>query len=308
MREADPAGASPGAVAPKLPLWRTIRFAYATYFRHFGDVLRITWMWISLVALLMAAGDWMRWSSSVWFADQFKSGVVEPLDRYAYATILPVGLVALLLPFLIVDVAVASHRRLILRERPRVSGSNFASRAAWQYFALFVPLAVLTAVAPAVLGAVSDLDPEVFPSENDELMAFVSAFGVATGAVAVALRFSLVLPARAVGNSGLSLKQSWRLTRGNTWRLLWGMFACAIVPVIPLRLLLDWLDLPERKLSAETMITGEGLSEQVIGSALGTQLTLAVDTLTIPLCVGFLSLCYRHFIRRGTMTKQAQPG
>jgi hypothetical protein len=38
----------------KLPLWNTICLSYSTYFRNFLDVLLICWLWLIVVAPLMA--------------------------------------------------------------------------------------------------------------------------------------------------------------------------------------------------------------------------------------------------------------
>jgi hypothetical protein len=43
-----------GSAGAKLPLWPTIRLSYTSYFRHFGDVLRISALWLSLMAVLNA--------------------------------------------------------------------------------------------------------------------------------------------------------------------------------------------------------------------------------------------------------------
>jgi hypothetical protein len=50
----------------KLPLWRTICISYANYFRHFGDVLRISVLWLLPIAALNGAMGWLQAS---WIAD-----------------------------------------------------------------------------------------------------------------------------------------------------------------------------------------------------------------------------------------------
>src|SRR5205085_445248 len=61
-----------------------------------------------------------------------------------------------------------------------------------------------------------------------------AAYAVGT---AVAFRLTLLLPARAVGNTGLTFKQAWNRTRGNVWRLFWGI----VVTTLPALLIAQFV-------------------------------------------------------------------
>ena len=47
---------------PKLPFWDAVSLAYSTYFRHFIDALRVSWLWLIVAAALTSAASWQQWS------------------------------------------------------------------------------------------------------------------------------------------------------------------------------------------------------------------------------------------------------
>src|SRR5258707_15185540 len=53
---------SPTPLYPKLPLWHTIGLSYSTYFYHFVDALRTSWVWFLAVGLLTGLASWQQWS------------------------------------------------------------------------------------------------------------------------------------------------------------------------------------------------------------------------------------------------------
>jgi hypothetical protein len=44
----------------KLPLRRTIALSYSSYFHHFADVLRISWLWMLAAGMLTAVASWLQ--------------------------------------------------------------------------------------------------------------------------------------------------------------------------------------------------------------------------------------------------------
>jgi hypothetical protein len=194
-------GDNPDEPASKLPLWRTIKLSYVTYMHHFADALRVTWLWMVLIAGLLAGSDWLRWSWTVWFAERFKAGEIMELGVYP---ILAVGLSVL--AFLVVvlaslDIAVAWHRQLILGERPRLSGSTFASRAPWRYLAILVGLILVSAIPVVLIFIVDLLDLEALSDRSLQIVAASVVIVVLGAALSNFVRLSLVLPARAAGSS-----------------------------------------------------------------------------------------------------------
>jgi hypothetical protein len=109
-------------------------------------------------------------------------------------------------------------------------------------------------------------------------------------AAAVALlRFSLLLPARAIGDLGLTFRQAWHQTRGNTWRLFWGIVICTIPPVmIGIIVVLCVVGFPNPQTLVEGF-TGGWIASSVIYNAF--------YLLILPISIGFLSHAYRHFFQ-----------
>jgi hypothetical protein len=44
--------APPDQPYPKLPFWDAVSLAYSTYFGHFVDALRASWLWMIILAAL----------------------------------------------------------------------------------------------------------------------------------------------------------------------------------------------------------------------------------------------------------------
>jgi hypothetical protein len=43
---------------PKLPFWDAVSLAYSTYFRHFVEALRASWLWMIVVAVFTGFASW----------------------------------------------------------------------------------------------------------------------------------------------------------------------------------------------------------------------------------------------------------
>src|SRR5262249_13156554 len=144
----------PGA---KLPLWATITLSYSTYFQSFADVLRSTWAWLILAAAFSGLGGWMQgaWMSEVLASAQRGATPQAALASRPIALVVAVNLGNLLLLLGTVSIAVAWHRRIILDERPGLSGSNIFTRDVWRY--VWVAIGVIVIVGVPVLAIVGPL-------------------------------------------------------------------------------------------------------------------------------------------------------
>src|ERR1700675_1808838 len=80
--------------------------------------------------------------------------------------------------------------------------------------------------------------------------------------LAVTLRLSLLLPARAVGDLDLTFKETWKRTSGNTWRIFWGIPACTIPPILALQL-------PVQIVSSNFLVLSRGAPDNaaIVGAA-----------------------------------------
>jgi membrane-anchored glycerophosphoryl diester phosphodiesterase (GDPDase) len=109
---------------------------------------------------------------------------------------------------------------------------------------------------------------------------------------AVAFRLSLLLPARAVGDLSITFKQAWLRTRGNTWRLFWGIALATVPPLLLVQIaFLTMLGFP----TPDNFAGQEFVAQMTITSTV----TVIYDLLTLPIGIGFLSHAYRHFFQEG---------
>ncbi|WP_441236867.1 hypothetical protein [Bradyrhizobium sp. 930_D9_N1_4] len=107
-------------------------------------------------------------------------------------------------------------------------------------------------------------------------------------ALFIAMRLTLLLPARAVGNTRLTFKQAWNRTQGNVWRLLGGIFATTIPPILIIQIaFLLRFGLPHPALQRGPELAAEMTAVNTV--------VAVYYLLILPIGVGFLSHAYRHF-------------
>ena len=201
----------------KLPFWRTVGACYATVFGNFGELLRISWLWLLIMLPVYAAAEWLDARSQ---GDQIGDFLLSMLS-----SVLEVPALA--------SIAVAWHR-LVLRQE-RVQGAVYLrlDRVVWWYAMVLLAFIVVT-VGPVLAGVAAVL-PEGSPGTLLLLVPIFAGIGVGLGiGVFVLPRLSLVLPAGALGER-LTLGEAWRATRGNTWRLACASMLCSLPPLIPCR-------------------------------------------------------------------------
>jgi hypothetical protein len=281
---------------PKLPLWRSISLSYSTYFRDFPDVLRASWLWLVLVAVLTGFANWLQWSWMATVLANVKSGVPPQISRPIEMTVLSnaAGLAVMIAG---VSIAVAWHRRILLDERPGFSGSNIVTRALWRYVGAGLAI-FLISIGPAMLIAlpvlllVAPAGTPIAPQQGAQfplLMLLIVALYVA--GFAAMLRLSMLLPARAIGNAGLTFEQAWNRSRGNIWRIFWGIVACTLPPVMAVQIVV----LLAIGFPTDAMFASDGF---VTRMAVSGTIFLAYYVLITPIGIGFLSHAYRHFFPR----------
>ncbi len=289
---------------PKLPFRKTISLAYATFFSHFMDALRASWLWLIVAAVLTAYASWAQWS---WIA-----GALGTLPRGQPPRVgLPLQMWGLLqadhivMIFAGVSIAVAWHRLMILNERPGISGTNVASVNLWRYI-LAGFLLCLVALAPLIiifLGGLYVMVAAKIGTGPGLPMAYVPlllvVFALYITSIAVMLRLILLLPARAVGNTDLSFGETWQRTRGNAWRLFWGLIATSLPPVLLAEIIVGTsvgLLIPVHAQSGDIAVRLTAVSTVMMVCYL----------LMLPISIGFLSHAYRHFFERPL--GQSEPG
>lgn len=271
------------APATKLPLWQTIRLSYATYFEHFGNGLRIAALWLPPVAILAAIGGWLQATLLMEVAAFPK----VQIDASQPMHLLMLGYALnLLLAVAAISSAVAWHRLLLLGEQPTArSGRNIGTRFFWRYVGVTILIAVIATIALVVVlvpMAALDLLPAAGSTPPVEIAVIALTYVIS---VMLMLRLSPLLPARAIGNVTLLLKDAWRRTRGNLWRLFLGILACTIPPFLLVKIIFIAL----------TIIPfGGGL--HVVQWTIASAVALCCWLLLFPIWIGFLSHAYRQLV------------
>jgi hypothetical protein len=280
----------PDLAYPKLPFWHTVGLSYSTYFRDFIDALRASWLWLILTAGFAGFAGWQQWSWMATAVAKLQPGVPPQMPKSTEMSVL-LDVVNILLLFAGVSIAVAWHRLMILNERPGFSGSNVATGNLWRYIGVAIAIFLIGWLPAAVV-----MFPALFflstaagsqPSPGYFLVILPILVLYAVG-IAITLRLSLLLPARAVGDVSLTIKQAWRRSRGNTWRLFWGLLLTTIPP---------WL-LAE---IGFVMVVGVPGPANFAGEDFVANMTVASTVfsiyylLIVPIGIGFLSHSYRHF-------------
>ncbi len=285
---------------PKLPLWHTICGSYSTYFHDFGDVLRICWLWLVIAVPVTGVSGWTQ---AKWMADVMSnvnlatSPQINPLKAVPPDGMMglePIG--GLLMILAGVSIAVAWHRRVILGEHPRFSGSNVITKSLWSYVGIGIAIFLIAFLPLLVIFLFLLLLALPFTSGGPPAHAMPIVFSFVPlltflFAATVMLRLSLLLPARAVGDSRLTFKEAWKRTSGNTWRMFWGLVGCTALPMLVLELaLLPFLPLIGFP-SPGAFASDTFVRHLAITGIISTICYLLI----LPIGIGFLSLSYRHF-------------
>jgi hypothetical protein len=275
---------------PKLPLRNAVGLSYSTYFNHFIDAWRASWLWLIVVAAFTGFASWQQWS---WLAAAMAN--LRPATPKSAELSLLMSLDNILLLFAGVSIAVAWHRRMILNEQPGFSGSNIATKNLWRYVVaavglfliMFLPVIVIMVptfyfILPTPAGRTPL--PAAFPP------LILTVFAAYAAGIAVAFRLTLLLPAQAIGNSALTVKQVWARTRGNIWRLFWGILATTTPPL----LVAEFVFMVGGGIPNPTMLAGESLATRM---TVVSTVFAVFYLLILPIGIGFLSHAYRHFFQ-----------
>jgi hypothetical protein len=278
---------------PKLPFWDAVSLSYSTYFNHFIDALHASWLWLIVVAAFTGFASWQQWSWLAAAMANLKPGLAPAMPKSAEISLL-MNLDHILLLFAGVSIAVAWHRLMILNEHPGLSGSNIATKNLWRYVVaaiglfLIMFLPVIAIMVPTfhfifTTSAGRTSLPSAF------LPLILTIFVAYAVGIAVAFRLTLLLPAQAIGNTGLTIKQVWTRTRGNIWRLFWGIVVTTIAPL----LIAQFVFLLVMPLPHPGMIA-DGL---VVRMTAFTTIFTTYYLFIVPIGIGFLSHAYRHFFQ-----------
>jgi len=283
----------------KLPLANTITLSYSDFFQRFADVLRISWLWLVIAALLIGLKRWQQWSWMGTAISETGKGMPplafgeasRPIEMIVFGNL--TNLVTLIAA---ASIAVAWHRRIILDERPGFSGSNIATENAWRYIGVVLAICMIVGLPTAAIYVAAFYF--FLRTATGFALLYPLAIPVVYAAplipIVIGLRLSVLLPARAAGDTTITFKEAWNRTRGNTWRMFWGVVACTLPPYV-LVLVLMVIGSPALQLIARpTSFSHDALAWSV---TFASALSAVLELLTLPVLIGFLSHAYRHFLQ-----------
>jgi hypothetical protein len=196
-------GGMDGHPVSKLPFWGTIGKAYGALFGNFGQALKISWLWLLVLAVLAFYMARLQYDFLLDRVGQAKPG--EPPPPAIFVSGLLLNLLTLVAGS---SIAVAWHRLLILGERPGLSGANVLGDTVWRYIGaallmgimIVIPAAIVAGITMALTMGLSGGMPPPGPAFG---LAFLAMAILWVAIVVVAMRWGLVLPARAVGDRAL---------------------------------------------------------------------------------------------------------
>ena len=268
----------------KLPLWRTIGEAYAVWAGNFSDLIRIVWLWLVLMAPILAILNWLQVPYLTGLIQASASGRPFADPNPMLTLVIQVLSVVVILPVL-ASVAVAWHRLLLRNEHPGHGGYLRLDRIVVGYAILAFWIGLI-ALAPSYLSLLFQVMTGTSATAQDVLALVVQSLAGLVSIVAffIVPRLSLALPGRALGRDDITLGMAWRVSKRNTWRMVWAYFFC-ISPwaAIAGGLTYYWLLRTDYSRATITLIL-------VVMGSFG----LVVNMIS----VGMLSLAYRHFFER----------
>ncbi len=252
-----------------LPVFDTVGQSISFAWNNVGMMVRLSWLWVIVVSIVSGVLIFVLFNTH--------SGAEEQLFTSTDAL---VGLVFVLVYFAAAySIAVGWHRALLLGERPGAVNLRFGRRE-FGYFCYAIVIALICWL-PAILVFFGFVFVAESFDQNGSMKSVVGYVAVFVGLyVALMMIFSrlfLVLPGTAVGDRRMSLTQSIRLTKGNTWRIFGGFMLVTLLQIVP---------------NILTEIA-EHISNGVIGSVISIVLLLA--SLLISIALIFVALSYMSY-------------
>lgn len=242
-------------LAPKLPMARTIARAYGSLVENPGLFARAGWAWMAVAyAAQLASGL---------FAVRFAGTILHFLALTAFA--------------------VVWHRGILLGERPQGLVHLRFGREELRYFLLGL-LLTAAILAPAI--AVQQWAVAAAPHARglSALLIMAALLAVIAATLIAVTRLTLVYPATAIGKFAFGFERSWRLTRGNTLRILGG----AVLATLPWTAISMTLNTLVKDMTADA----GGLAAAVPVLAVEIVISFA----QIAVCAAFLSFAYEFIV------------
>jgi hypothetical protein len=263
----------------KLPLFRTVGQAYALWSRNFSELARICGPWMVLMAPVLLIWNWMQSAHLAEIVNELNSGrpFVDPNPVLTALQILA-GKLVMLPP--LASAAVAWHRLLLRDEHPE--GTYLRLDGTVRSYAI---LAFLIGMIISASSSMTFLLPQAGPASETSTVIIVKALAsiVTIVGIFVVPRLSLALPGIALGRTDVTIGAAWRVSKRNTWRMIWAYLFCILPWMAVGGAMSYWLVQPGHDRIVVMLVS------------------VAIGLLWIPagmISVGMLSLAYRHFFEQ----------
>lgn len=253
---------------PKIPLWRTVGRAYSLWCGNLSEVLRACSSWW---LLMLPVGLGYNW----WRIPRVVTALHAMASPSAMAANNAIGWVFDLLFYvpMAASASVAWHRFCLRSEhvgrRYLRLDATVVRYAAWNLLIVTLP----TALSP-ILGAIQ---PDTAVSKVSVVAVVLRVLSIAL--FLVSMRGSLLLPAKAIGSRGVTIRVVWDATRRNTMRLLLGYGVCILPTAILSIVFVAYLNQP----------TPSRITAMMIWASVGF-----MGMCASLIHVGFLSLAYQY--------------
>lgn len=269
MSDADSAPGQPAQAAIRVPVWRVIAAGLRSVFLYPGNFARRAWPLVLVTSGVLA----MRGAR---FGD-LEQAVDDSLGA-------GLGMAAVALAAL--AVAVRWHRGLLAGEPPPGIAVLRPEMAWLRFAAAFVVVVVGTMLVGSLMVAALFGVVEIAADPNRALsVVWGLAAPVFIGMAMITGRLMVAYPLIALGGKTMeSLRRSWRLTRGNTWRL---------VLMLALYTAMEWLLFPAVHVAFQAV-------ENVLGVA-GFALGVVADALMVAVFTALIAsiLSYIYAVLTG---------
>ncbi|MGB7099727.1 MAG: hypothetical protein WBD95_13310 [Xanthobacteraceae bacterium] len=263
----------------KLPVFRTVGQAYALWMQNFSDLIRICGFWMVLMAPVLLIWNRMQSAHLAELVDIFNSGqpFVDPNPVLTALQVLA-GRLIMLPP--LASAAVAWHRLLLRDEHP--VGTYLRLDGTVGSYAILAFLIGMIITAPS---SMTFLLPNAGPASGTSTVIIVQALAniVTIVGIFIVPRLSLALPGIALGRTDVTIAAAWRVSKRNTWRMVWACLFCILPWGAVGGAMSYWLVQPGNNRVAVMLVS------------------VVIGLLWIPagmISVGMLSLAYRHFFER----------
>jgi hypothetical protein len=218
----------------KIPVGKTIGYAYGFTFGNFLTLLGLGW----LALFILAAGQYLIMAP---YITAFIN-VLRPRDAASFAAAAPLVLIYYIAMFaLFAMINVAFLRQALGMNAGRALYYFSLGRPVWRalgayalIFLIYVAVIVGFALATTIFGIGAALIAGGTASRGAAvvvgLISIVLMLVMLCAIVFILLRFGFLLTTIVVAEERISLGRSWRLTGGNVWR----MFAILLTVYLPL--------------------------------------------------------------------------